>query len=310
MIPLPPGIRGRVLRADTGAPVPLFWVRLHHVVQSDITHATRLQTKVRSHLPWFRDDYGQFWFTRFYGPGEFAVDAGTDDGLVSQCAVQARVEAGTPPPTVELRLVPAATIRGRVLTPDATPTGGARVSAHDPETGRMLGRGWLFPHADGIYVMAGLRPGRVELRARHDDWYEVRTTVRVESGSTIEHDLRLGREGAVLMLAVHDLTGRPVSGARLRLFTPLGEEVHADMHKYHALYAARFRAQGRTSFDSREYRHEILHTNEDGHLERRFIPPGDYVVQASLKGYRPERRRVSVRTGNENRVELTFAPEK
>ena len=67
------------------------------------------------------------------------------------------------------------------------------------------------------------------------------------------------------------------------------------MHKYHALYAARFRAQGRTSFDSRDYRHEILQTNEEGRLERRFLPEGDYVVEASLKGYRPERRRVSVR---------------
>jgi protocatechuate 3,4-dioxygenase beta subunit len=306
MAPIPPGIRGQVLRADTGAPVPSFWVRLHRGLEKTGPDGTpRFRSSMT--LEHFQDAEGRFWLTRFRGPGAYALEAGTEDGLISESPVPARVVARVPPPVVELRLVAGAVVRGRVLAPDGTPIDRARVVACDPDDGRWLGEGWSFTQPDGIYVIKGIPPGEVELQAKHDDWYEMRTTVRAEAGRTVEQDLRLGQSGAVLEVEVLDVVGEPVAGARVRLFTPKGDEVYWDQHKYFALYAKRFAAQGRTSFDDRDIRHEIEQTSPTGRLERRFLPPGDYVVKVSKEGYRPARRTVSIRLEGKNAVAISLA---
>ncbi|MBN2490875.1 MAG: carboxypeptidase regulatory-like domain-containing protein [Planctomycetes bacterium] len=224
---------------------------------------------------------------------------------MSESPVRVRVAADVPAPVVELRLVAAAAARVRVLAPDGTPIA-ARVDALHPEDGRLLGTGWSFGDRAGIHVVEGIPPGPVQFRAKHDDWYDVTTTVCAESGRTIELDLQLGEEGAVLRVAVRDVADRAVAGARVRLFTPKGDEVYWDLDKYTKLYAARFFAAGRTSFSDQDYRHEIEQTSPEGRLERRFLPPGEYAVVVSAEGYRTERRSVSVRLETENTVEIVL----
>ena len=70
-----------------------------------------------------------------------------------------------------------------------------------------------------------------------------------------------------------------MSGARFDLLTPQGTRVPWDLAKYLAVYRARMQQQGRRSWSLDVVRHEWERTGDDGRVERRFLPPGDYVVE-------------------------------
>lgn len=107
-------------------------------------------------------------------PGEVSVSV-TEDSFVpaEPKTVQAADGASV---TLDFALDPGLAIAGRVVDPAGRPVSGADVSIHpvsDDEEGAYAG-GWTFhaatSDANGDFRVQGLRPGRYQVAAEHQDW--------------------------------------------------------------------------------------------------------------------------------------------
>ncbi|MBN2492289.1 MAG: sigma-70 family RNA polymerase sigma factor [Planctomycetes bacterium] len=304
---IPPGIRGRVLCADTREPVQRFWIRAHtELDRTGNVAGTVPRLSSDSRRRFFQSPDGGF-VTNAAARGGSSVsllEAGTDDGLVMAAPVRVQVDPDGPPPLVELLLESAGSVCGWVRTAAGEPVGGASVEARCPLDGRFLGAGRSVASADGRFEIRDLPPGPVEIRARHEDWIEARETARVEAGRAVELEIRLGAASATLHVQVRGPRDAPIAGARVRIFTPAEEEIPPLFSKYRKILEARLREEPDLTFET--FKHGLHHTGSDGRLERRFLSPGDYLVDVSADGFRPERRRVTVRLDVPNVLELAL----
>ena len=300
----PPGIRGRVLRADTREPVTQFWIRVHTALERKDPTGDAVRFRATTTRYTYQSADGWFLVSRMFQGGLFAVEAGTDQGLVTAEPVRVQVDADAPPPVVELFLQPAGSVRGRVVSPDHEPVERARVEARSSLDGRALGTGRAYTDHEGRFQILTVPPGSAEIRARHQDWVENKETVQVTAGGPAEVEVRLGGTSATLHVQVRGLNDQPIAGAWVRLYTPGGEEVGLNV-RYMDSLKARSRENPRLTFDA--LRDAAFRTDNQGRVQRRYLPPGNYRVKVKADGFRPEERNVSVQINARNTLEVTLA---
>jgi len=284
------GIHGRVRRADTDAPVNGFFVRWFH------GHEARILR--------FNDGQGRF---RIEGmnAGAYHLESGTNDGWISRDPVRIDLVPGGDSRRVDLAVGPGASLEGRVLEPGGSPLAGADVTVHR-RSGPSGIVGAAITGRLGRFSIHSLVPDEHWVRARHPDWIEARALVTVGRHRTPEVALRLHKEGGVLEIRVRDSAGTPLAGVGVKIRRPCGAVMDLDEDKAYQRFQALQNANPDLSY---LYYHSTCYwTDSNGILERHFLPPGRFLVEAHLFGYRPGRVEVEILAGVRWGVEVILMP--
>jgi RNA polymerase sigma factor (sigma-70 family) len=197
-VPVAAPLTGRVVIASTGQPLAGADV----TAREPAIAMTQRQWRART------DSDGRFTFrelpVRSY---QLVAHAGALAGIASQIAVT----AGGPTDVGVIHVLPAASVRGRVLSPDGAPAQGARVGLVHPwsrsggfELATIVG-------ADGAFQLTGVLPGQYRLEARHGS-RQVITDVEVGAQDQSEVTLKLA-SSTTIRGRVTDAHERPVRGA-------------------------------------------------------------------------------------------------
>ena len=218
-------IRGRVVDAESGKPVPDFEVRYAPDAQGGMRFVMRMGPgRQRGPLERqsFHADDGAFALDDVPS-GRWTVEAFAS-GYQSGSAAGVTVAEGDAAEGVEVRLSRGSVVSGRVLeSRSGRPVLGSTVRAEQAGgEGRMMvmrmgsegGELESLTDADGRYEIAGLAPGGWTLTATHPDWSEATTRVEIKDAPAVA-DIRVGRGGAVAGTVLAG--GRPVGGAQVAL---------------------------------------------------------------------------------------------
>ena len=179
------------------------------------------------------------------GEGDFELTASDED----YAKADQRIEVAGQPLTVDFKLTPGATIRGRVVTQDDKPVPGALVQA----TSDHGARGQAFSDGEGAFVLKGLGFGAVSVTARARGYASASPTiVELGIGEQVE-DVRVVVDRA-LMIAGHVVkkgTREGIPGVRLGVFTFQGGQALA-----------------------------VDPSDDDGYFEIHGVPPASYMAFA------------------------------
>lgn len=260
-------LHGTVRRADTGGPVPTFFVRWFH------GHVARSQE--------FSDSEGRFRIEDLK-PGEYRLEAGTSEGWVSPLLVPVRVVRGGEPTRLDLVLQPGGLLEGRVLAPDGSPLFGARVSVHRKH-GPSGTVARTATDGAGRFSMKSLASGDYMVGACHQDWIESWSEATVGPGRGSKVEIRLLGEGGALQVTVKDRRGMPITSATVRIRRPDGGVLLTD--------------------DDVVFQ-RVPCTDSNGVLVRNSLPPGRLVVEAKQTGYNLARAEVEIRAGARTQLEM------
>jgi Carboxypeptidase regulatory-like domain len=216
-------IRGRVVDADSGRPVPDFEVRYQPDAQGGMRFVMRAGGRGRGAFEGrsFHTDDGAFVLENVPA-GRWTVEASAS-GYQSGSASGVTVDEDESADGVEVRLSKGGVISGHVLEsrtgrPILDATVEATLSSGEPRMRFGFGGGQqdnsASTDADGRYEIGGLAPGTWALTASQPDWSEATTTVELKDAPATA-DIRLGKGGSVggVVLAA----GRPVAGAQVSL---------------------------------------------------------------------------------------------
>jgi carboxypeptidase family protein len=265
----PPPLQGVVLLKDSRKPVTTFWVRTFG------SHDT-------SRFQRFLDSGGRFQVA--LRQGDYQVEAGTEDGLVSERKVHVKLSRGVPP-LLELLLVPGASLTGTVRQPDGTPACAASIHAMeaDETQGAVVAR--ATTDRNGRFALTSLRPGTLLITASDRDWIQTTRSIVVNAGSPAIVDITLESRGARLRVEVKTADGKPIDNAAVKVKSEQGRTLHVELFKY----SQRFRTlkESHPDLDPDTYRRSHFVTDSHGVLTRRFLPAGRCRVEVTRRGYRP-----------------------
>lgn len=204
---LPAGaeLRGRVVAAGRGEPVPLAEISLHPYTEAVWagSHAVTLPEETALATS---DPQGRFTFSGL-APGRYALTA----SAAGFSRRSMRVVTVPSPGELELRLWASSFLDGFVVGEDGQPVAGAEVQAQGghtvPRTTTGTGGGFSLEVSNGTYVLAA-RQGERMGRIPH--------LLQVAPGETLK-DLRitLGARSGLLGTVTASPEGAPVEGARL-----------------------------------------------------------------------------------------------
>ena len=175
----------------------------------------------------------------------------------------------------DVKLLPAATLVGRVLGPDDSPVAGAIVTIQDEMAMFHAMMGGQAPtavtDAEGKFTLGGLRPGEMipVMAARRDFGRSKILSVKPGLPFVIRLSPPLRLKGVVVNEA-----GQPVAGARVTVEDPSG------------LHVTRFTGQVRPGV-----------TDARGRFMIRNAPPGALEVTWDHRDYAPQRRRIDLAPG-------------
>ena len=287
------GIAGHVVRQDTGAPVSLFFVRCYH--------------GPRSFVKEFTDQEGRFRI-KDLTQGVYHLEAGTRDGLISPRAERVELRDGSGPVQIELFVGAGVVLTGRVDSPDRKPLDRARVEVCrvDGEPAGVMG--YAVTDAEGGFEIDALVPGAYRVRASHVDWIEVEQTVTVRRGKENQVVLQVAAQGGIIEITVKDSGGRPVEGASPTVKRPDGVVMQPDSVKYNRLLQERKKVS--PDLDYRTFTRRQYRTDDQGVIERRFLPAGRFLVEVRKIGYRTVRVDAESHAGVTTRLAVTLVPEK
>jgi len=279
-------IHGRV-RLTGGAPATDFWVHAE-VIQG---RKPRPGQAVIPERRYFADMDGRF--DAPFRAGTYKVTAGNQKGARS-LERTIEIQEGVDPPPLEFTLMPGAGLTGTLWRPDGKPAkrGGVVVV---PVAGK--GRtGLRTARADerGRYRVEGLAPGDYVLRAYHLDvkTWGAQELVSLDRGRTAAFPVYFMVLSG-LHVAVRDQEGQPVAGARIRIRRADGVELHPLWNRWAQEY-------GEGRINARAF----WFTDAAGVMNRRMVPPGSYVVEASREGYRTASEPVRAIRGWSGAVEI------
>jgi hypothetical protein len=162
------------------------------------------------------------------------------------------IRAGQETDLGEVRLRPAARVRGRVLDPDGRPAADARVFA-DRELAAEQGQ----PGPDGRWTVAGLPPGEGTIRVVRRGCEPVTIPWQAAAGTTAElGDVRLRRATGAVRIRARSASGAALAGA-----------------------AASLAVEGDQAFRALEARSPL---GADGSVEFREVPEGRWRASVSV----------------------------
>lgn len=119
---------------------------------------------------------------------------------------------------LELLLPPAASVEGRVLSPDGRPVPGAEVTVVQSDSATGFGFSGLYAQTDGDgrYNLEGVPPGARTLEAKADGYRRAVRDLEVTAGAANTADLTLER-GFEVSGRVIDEAGNPVASVQLMM---------------------------------------------------------------------------------------------
>jgi len=287
------GIFGHVMRRDTGAPVPLFFVRYYQ--------------GPRSFVKEFTDQEGRFQL-KDLNPGVYYLEAGTKDGLISPRAERVELRDGSGAVQVELYVGVGVTVAGRVDSPGGKPLNRARVEVCRADGEPKGVMGYAITDAEGGFEIDSLVPGAYRIRVSHMDWIEVERTVTMRRGKENRVVLQVAAQGGVVEITVKDTNGRPVKGAWLNVKRPDGADMRQDTVKYGRLHQERKKTS--PDLDYQALTRRFYRTDVQGVIERRFLPAGRFIFEVNKAGYRSTRVDAESHAGVTTRLDVTLVPEK
>jgi len=213
---------------------------------------------------------GRFEISGGVPPGEIEIVARYGD-----LAVRREIDLGPAGATVELILEPRQGLTGRVIDPEGTPVGGARVEARPLEPDRVSSYTSVQTDRRGRFHLE-LEPGKYRVAASEQGFVEaVLEPVVVEEGPPREIELRLQR-GATIFGRLTGLEAEELSQVELRGVSEAGTR----MVKGKADYAGGYRLSG--------------------------LQPGSWSVQARIEGQSVEGAVTILTDDREVQLDLHF----
>lgn len=185
-----------------------------------------------------------------------------------------------PEQEVNLVLRPAASVAGKVLSPEGKPIAGATVLAIDAKERNdfdFMGGGSTpssITLSDGSYLIDGVAAGgKVRLLARRDGYVDGGSSpfAVADKGVTPAPDVSL-LAGATLEVRVVGPDGQPVGGARVRVSVERSDQVSGDRWE--------------EMMESSSGRHDHR-TGAAGTAEIPLLPPGKATVRVNASGFAP-----------------------
>jgi len=144
---------------------------------------------------------------------------------------------------------------------------------------------------DGRFTITGLREGEYLMHAfplNAAPLYRIPCFVMAGAGEPLQ---LVFPPGGTLVVDVKDETGNPVKKAKVDILDSSGRILSYPL-----------------SLDSLLEFNKIFFTDEKGHLERRFIPEGDYTLQISAAGYQPHTSGISIHEGAPVACQIQIKP--
>ncbi|MBN2490861.1 MAG: sigma-70 family RNA polymerase sigma factor [Planctomycetes bacterium] len=273
-------LRGRVHHLETGEPARNFWIDAEPLEGAKVGFGQFLIPKRR----FFAALDGCF--DAPIRTGTYLVAAGTQTGSCSQSII-VEVKEGEDPLPVELALVPGAELAGTVFKPDGSPAANARIELV-PVVGKgRVGLRTVRTDTQGDFSVKSLASGTYLLRACHpeDTTWGTELLLAIDQGRTTSCRVDLV-PCPPLCVTVHGPDDTPVPAARIRVLRPDGTELRPLVSRWEREIQTRGFSPLAFSF-----------TDADGVMDRRVLPPGDYVVEASKDGYRTASATLAVRPG-------------
>jgi len=257
------GFSGQVVFADTGAPVPVFRIRL--------------QCGSRKLARQFADATGRFTWNDL-AEGTYQVEAGNDTGWVSGKAARVDIVADTPTAPVLLRLYEGGRVDGVVRGPGGKPLAGARVTAH---RGHRFSRpvAETMTNPAGAFHFKGLSRGEHFALAAHDLWVENWRRFTIATGRPPTVSITLLAEGGTLDITARDHQRRPVKDVVVYIyrmnggvFVPALAKLEREFHRKKAI---------RPALRWGPFFNAFFNTDAHGRLCHPFLPPGRYQVRGN-----------------------------
>lgn len=268
-------LQGRVIDAETRAPVPQFFL--------SIEPAEDRQGRQPRGMTQRRESNSDGAFAVTVPVGTYRVTAGGTGYLPSDTVEVQVSERGSTP--VELRLGRGATVTGRVTDEEGTPLAEATVmvAGDAGEISRSArpvmrtGVGSVQTGEDGTFTLSGLPTGPAQLIVRRSGYVLHRKTIEVEPETRADVTLTrgLGVSGTVT------LDGKPVAGANVSAST---SAIGSD--------------------------HQTATTDERGHFTLEGLVPARYTIHAAYNEHNTQvdnvdvgqRREVNIELGNKSRA--------
>jgi protocatechuate 3,4-dioxygenase beta subunit len=314
-----PELRGRVLFAATGKPVPFFQLQVWKVPASGVDPPRRVYGRPslqRDGL--FADPEGRF-HVRMRAGSTYEIQARLPDGQRSKLhAVE--IPAAGDPKFLELRVWRAARLRGRVQTAQGKAVGSVQLYVYDlnAEPGKILER--EEADSDGRFEFRSLPAGTFLLVGRLDMYRHRREGARrVEllAGSERDTVLTVG-PGTPVAVRVTGKNGQPIEGAKVSIEradrVPIALHM-SRMRLYDELTVAFVKAGGwvwgeaETRMAKEHATRCLTVSNPRGSLTGLTLIPGDYVVKAAAPGRKPWRGTIRIGAGGPQVVKLPLQKE-
>jgi len=312
-------LEGRVLFASTGRPVPFFQLEVWKIrAPGQVPPRRPIGAPALKRGGLVVDEEGRF--NVRLGSGKYEIQARVPDGQRSKLHT-VELSAGSAPGFLELRVWRAARLRGRVQTAQAKAVGSVQLCVYDlnADPVKILER--EAADSEGRFEFRSLPAGNFLLVGGMDRYHGPRREgarrIELLAGSEQEVTLTIS-PGTPVAVTIKGKNGKPIAGAGVSIEradrVPIALRL-SRMRLYDASMAA-YRRAGGVMWGDAERRTASEHatrcltvTNPEGGLTGLTLIPGDYVFQASAKGYAPCRKTVRVGSGVRHAVELVLEKE-
>jgi len=224
-----PRIRGQVVAAATGQPIPGYVVQLRQPIPNSTSTQALPDTRIQVSHPEGRFELGAP-APSPNAQNEFRVHV-IAPGFADTLSAPFVVTQGSDVNNLVVRVIQGGTLRGRVIDSTGKPVSGVRVSSHHKEWSDdlfMQALGPMSPYLateatavtndEGVYVLANLMPETYQVMAKHPEYAGAsQTNLTVADGGELTvRDIVLPAGGTVTGF-VYGPNGSPLAGALVRL---------------------------------------------------------------------------------------------
>jgi hypothetical protein len=198
---------------------------------------------------------------------------------------------------VDLRLIPAATLRGRVVDnatgrPVVDYAVGVSPRERDVEWGIGLE---TVSDVDGAFVREDLEPGTYEVEVRASGFGSARMEIELRPGTVSEPVIALERAGRLVGVVRDAATGEPVAGATVALAKERAKTASTDEEAFE-------------EFIRDTMLGEAVETDAEGAFVMDTVPPGEQTIVVNHDSYVQLRQTApEVRRGEEQTLELVLS---
>jgi len=316
-------LEGRVIYASTGKPAQDFWIGPSRILKAGEVARKGWFNRYFDFPPYayrghFEDREGRFMV--WLEPGAYWLQARTEDGQRSDRR-KVHVPAAGDLPEVELRVWPAASLRGQVHTDQNELIRSAQLIVYDLGSKPVKSVNGVTPDSEGHFIIAALPPGTFLVYARATDLDGKRRAitrkVTLQVGSDARLDLPVALPADVQMVVTGE-NRKPLDKARVEVGRTDGAPMVLDLSRKRLIrdlmlkwqeHKTRFKTLEEAQKARKAALRRLNVTGQDGRLAPWSLLPGDYVIEATAPGYKTWKKTMRIASGAGQTIQIRLKKE-